>query len=390
LYAGIVVDYETAVNVLKLCSTPNGLNASGARLGHHQVWARDSMITLLGARFVPDEQIQAALRASVDLLRANQAQTGAIPNNVDCVTLHANFRAYADAGLWWIIGSSLIAPDRETVSSILRWYECQDVDQSCLISMQESSDWQDLFCTRGKGLYLNCLYVLALRAAGRHDAADCVAAKINQNFWYRGDGDMLRHVSHTFSTAGQGQLDSLGRVRWLPKKHFLVNEQYYLPWLGFRAAGEGFDSLGNLLAILSGVADEGKTATILDFIDRHNMAAAPVRSLMPAVQHGDPDWRDYYGTLNLPHSYHNGGVWPFIGGFYVAALVKGGRLKQATAALYKLAELNRTGEFNEWHHGQTFAPMGVKAQAWSAGMYLFARECVRRSEVPERFFGIGR
>jgi len=65
----------------------------------------------------------------------------------------------------------------------------------------------------------------------------------------------------------------LGRVRWLPKKHFLVNEQYYLPWLGFRSAGEWFDSLGNLLAILSGVADERKTATILDFIDCHNMAA---------------------------------------------------------------------------------------------------------------------
>jgi hypothetical protein len=35
-------------------------------------------------------------------------------------------------------------------------------------------------------------------------------------------------------------------------------------------------------------------------------------------------------------------------------------------------------------------PMGVKAQAWSAGMYLFARECVSRSEVPEGFFGIDR
>ena len=45
------------------------------------------------------------------------------------------------------------------------WYACQDVDQSGLISMQEASDWQDLFCTRGKGLYVNCLYVLALRHA---------------------------------------------------------------------------------------------------------------------------------------------------------------------------------------------------------------------------------
>jgi hypothetical protein len=384
------VDYQRAIEVLKLCSIPRGLMASGAPLGHHQVWARDSMIALLGARLVPDGQIQAALRASVDLLREKQAPSGAIPNNVDAATLRPNFRAYADAGLWWIVGSSLIAPEPQTISSVLRWYECQDVDQSGLISMQESADWQDLFCTRGKGLYLNCLYVLALRAAGEHGHADHVATKINQFFWYEGDGNMLRHISHTFSTESTGILDSLGRRRWLPVKQHLVRERYYLPFLGFRAAGEWFDSLGNLLAVLSGVADERKTPVILDFIENHAMAGAPLRSLTPAIQPGDPDWRDYYGALNQPHCYHNGGVWPFIGGFYVAALVKGGRLKEAAAALERLTALNRAGDFNEWHHGESFAPMGVNTQAWSAGMYLFACECVSRSEVPEGFFGIRR
>jgi len=362
--------------------------ASGAAIGHHQVWARDSMITLLGARFVEDRQIQSALRASVELLSRKQAPSGQIANNVDSATLRPNFRAYADAGLWWIIGSSLIAPDDAVTASILRWYECQDVDQSGLISMQEGADWQDLFCTRGKGLYLNCLYVLGLRAAGRHADADAAAEKINRHFWYPGDGNMLRHISHAFSTESKGDRDSLGRKRWLPVKRCLVKEQYYLPWLGFRAAGEWFDSLGNLLAILSGVADESKAGKILDFIQRQHLASAPIRAIAPVIQPGDPDWREYYGVLNAPHCYHNGGVWPFIGGFYVAALVRCGRLREAAEALEKLAALNQAGRFNEWHHGQTLAPLGVEAQAWSAGMYLFACECVRRSEVPEGFFGI--
>ena len=349
------------------------------------------MITLLGARFVPDAQIQTALRASVELLHQKQAPNGAIPNNVDCTRRpKPNFRAYADSGLWWIIGSSLVAPHSETTAAILGWYAAQDVDQSGLISMQESADWQDLFCTRGQGLYVNCLYVLALRAAGKHSHADRVAAKINQLFWYEGDGNMLRHISHTFSTASTGARDSLGRKRWLPVKRHLVREQYYLSLPRLLAPSESGSILsGNLLAILSGVADEAKTrVTILDFIERHNMAAVPIRSLIPAIQPGDADWRDYYGALNLPNCYHNGGVWPFIGGFYIAALVKGGRLKQAAEALDRLAALNRAGDFNEWHHGESLAPMGVKAQAWSAGMYLFARECVSRSEVPEGFFGI--
>jgi len=343
---------------------------------------------LLGARFSEDQQIQSALRASVELLSREQAPSGQIPNNVDCATLKPNFRAYADAGLWWIIGSSLIAPNGAVCSSILRWYECQDVDQSGLVSMQEGADWQDLFCTRGKGLYVNCLYVLALRASGRHSAAAAVAEKINQNFWYSGDGNMFPHIAHSFSTESKGDRDSLGRKRWVPVKRFLVEEQYYLHWLGFRAVGEWFDSLGNLLAILAGVADQAKAEKILDFIQRQDLASAPMRAIAPAIQPGDPDWRDYYGLLNLPDCYHNGGVWPFIGGFYVAALVRCGRVREAAEALEKLTALNEVGRFNEWHHGETLAPLGVEAQAWSAGMYLFACECVRRSEVPEGFFGI--
>jgi hypothetical protein len=351
------------------------------------------MIAALGARLVDDAGIQAALRASLALLRQHRTAAGAIPNNVDCAALRPNFRAYADGGLWWIVGSALLDPDPATVRAILAWYECQDVDQSGLLSMQESADWQDLFCTRGKGLYLNCLYVLALRSAARvfeRDSpdsrrclsrADRTAAAVNQWFWYAGDDNLLRHISHTFSTENAGAEDSLGRKRWIPEKRCLRGESYYLPYLGFRAVGEWFDTLANLLAILAGVADEGRSAVILDFIARHRVGEWPARALTPAVQPGDPDWRDYYGTLNTPHHYHNGGVWPFIGGFYVAALVAAGRSAEASAALERLADLNRRGEFNEWHHGATGEPMGVRDQAWSAGMYLFAHDCVRRGSV---------
>lgn len=360
-------------------------------MGHQQIWARDSMIASLGARFAPDSQIQDALRASVALLRKHRASGGAIPNNVDCATLRPNFRAYADGGLWWVIGSVFLAPVPEAVREVLRWYEHQDVDQSGLLSMQESSDWQDLFCTRGKGLYLNCLYVLALRcAAGLFEGdeadslrrrADSVAGRVNANFWYQGDGDILRHLSHTFSTEGSARTDSLGRPRWIPEKRHLVNERYYLPYLGFRAVGEWFDSFGNLLAILAGVAGQPRTDAILDLISRHSLDTWPLRSLVPAVRPGDADWRDYYVPLNAPHHYHNGGVWPFLGGFYIAALVKAGRKDIAEATLRRLAELNQAGCFNEWHHGETGIPMGVQDQAWSAGMYLFACECMRRNRV---------
>ena len=385
--------YRSAIESLRRCCCPAGLRASGRSLGYKQIWARDSMISLLGARLIGEDQIQSALNESISILSRNRSPIGEIPNNVDSETGRPNFRAYADSGLWWIIGSSLLAPDPATVEAVLRWYEHQDVDASGLLQMQEGADWQDLFCTRGKGLYLNCLYVMALRAAAKQLAssdltgsrrclsrADRVIDGVNRLFWYRGDGNILPHVSHTFSTEGDLQ-DALGRKRWIPQKRQLLDEQYYLPYLGFRAVGEWFDTLGNLLAILSGVADQRRTDTILDFIERHSLDTWPIQSLTPAVYPGDADWRDYYVSLNLPHHYHNGGVWPFIGGFYVAALLKAGRHAAAQTALRNLTRLNQQGEFNEWHHGQTGSPMGVRDQAWSAGMYLFAFECVRAGRV---------
>jgi glycogen debranching enzyme len=355
------------------------------------VWARDSMIALLGARYVKEACVQDALHASLNLLRAHRSANGAIPNNVECSTGHANFRAYADGGLWWIIGSALLAPDPAAIRDVLHWYEFQDPDNTGLISMQEAADWQDLFCTRGKGLYVNCLYVLALRLAAPlfqgeegtalRRRAEAVADRINQHFWYRGDRNLFRHMSQTFSTEGSPLTDSLGRPRWSPEKRYLTEEQYYLPYLAFRHVGEWFDSFGNLLAILTGVADAEQTNLILDFMARHCMDAFPIRALTPAVQPGDTDWRPYYGALNAPHHYHNGGVWPFLGGFFVAALVKAGRGDRAAEVLQSLAALNLRGQFNEWHHGETGEPMGVQDQAWSAGMYLFAAECVKRGEA---------
>jgi hypothetical protein len=352
-----------AIETLRRCATPIGLKASGGATGHKQVWARDCMISMLGARLVEDETIQRALRASLATLKAWQSATGIIPNNVDVEKERPNFHACADSGLWWIIGSSLIEPDLATTRSALRWYECQDVDQSDLVSMQEATDWQDIFCTRGKGLYVNCLYVLALRAAARIASgeerdlwdrkADFVATCLNECLW--------RH--------------------WPSRKPELADEQFYLPYRDAHTAGEWFDSLGNLLAILSAVASAERTARILDLIESRHLDVRPLPAIYPPVLPADPDWRDYYGTLNLPHRYHNGGVWPFIGGFYVAALVKAGRVSRAEAALERLADLNRAGAFNEWHDAITGEPEGARDQAWSAGMYLFARHAVLNSDT---------
>jgi glycogen debranching enzyme len=148
--------------------------------------------------------------------------------------------------------------------------------------------------------------------------------------------------------------------------------------------------LGNCLAILLGIPSGAQSTRILDYIKGAGLDSPfPVRSLDHPIQRGDPDWRDYLllRNLNKPFHYHNGGIWPFLGGFYVSALVAAGRQDYALDQLIRLTELNRQGvnqawEFNEWAHGQSGRPMGFARQSWSAAMYIFAYDSVMQANTP--------
>ncbi len=105
----------------------------------------------------------------------------------------------------------------------------------------------------------------------------------------------------------------------------------------------------------------------------------PVKCLYPPVQAGDPEWRPYFtvNMLNLPNHYHNGGIWPFIGGLWVRYIHKLGMPQIARRELVNLARLCAMGvsqewEFNEWHHGETGRPMGKAFQTWSAASFVKA------------------
>jgi len=49
--------------------------------------------------------------------------------------------------------------------------------------------------------------------------------------------------------------------------------------------------------------------------------------LFPFILPHHADWLPRYERYNRPGDYHNGGVWPFICGFYVAACVAAGQME---------------------------------------------------------------
>ena len=127
--------------------------------------------------------------------------------------------------------------------------------------------------------------------------------------------------------------------------------------------------------------------SIVHAID-HAKAAEPwpVRVTLHPLTQSHSLWRAYMGRhqQNLAHQYHNGGIWPFVGGYWVMALARLGRVAHARAALEQLAAANAQDDwrFTEWFHGRTLAPMGMAGQSWNAATFLLARQAVMEAGTP--------
>ncbi len=398
------------MRVLHRCVTPYGFRASGVLPGYPQIWARDSVITSLGAALTGDSALLAAFRASLDTLGQHQSPLGLVPLNVHPETgeISTENAGAVDANLWYILGHYyhyLLTQDLGYLRSVwpgiaqaLLWLRYQDMNECGLLEVPEAGDWMDLLAVRYNVLYDNVLYDAALCAAGvlaaacevdgaayRRMATD-VAERINLLLWVDRcwvPGHFAEHLE---------RLKAM-RLEWYMLYHnvgTISSRPFYLPWVAFREYGDHLDTLGNLLAVLTGLADEHRTDHILRYLYQVGAAQPyPSKAIYPPIYPGNPEWREYYRSrnLNLPHQYHNGGIWPFIGGFHVAALVKVGWLDQAEQVLADLTAAVRLGvrdewEFNEWLHGETGHPMGYPWQAWSAGMYVYAYHALRTGRVP--------
>lgn len=420
--AGIEVGRQNAERVLIANSGPFGLH--GANEAYQQVWARDSMISGLGLLLCADASAPEILQRSFETLRTYQSPLGNIPHSVGLAnradpaliahggrlealddqegvaivdTTHAGC---IDNCLWYIVGEyyhyvvtrnrDLLQKAWPSLERALLWLSYQDSNECGLLESHEAMDWADLFANRYNVLYPNVLYYAAWQCMAHMAEALGRDAELFQH-----TAQDVRRKINTLLWIGREEPKDWNRLKHERKEWFyvlkrveteLVERPFYLPYMAFRDYADRFDTLGNLLAIVFGVADGDKANKILDYIQGCGLNEPfPVRAVYPVIRPGEKDWREYYRVRNInqPDHYHNGGAWPFIGGFYVAALVQAGRLAEAEQQLLKLAAMNMLGkhkewEFNEWFHGQSGRPMGFGGQSWSAAMFIFACDAVTR------------
>lgn len=396
----ILTGYERALDALRRNITPLGFSAcsltdntvTGTDANYRSVWARDGAITVINTLDLADADIRDCARRTLDTLLNAASPNGQIPANVridDGVPDYSGVGNICsiDSGLWVIIAFynyidrtgdlAFLAHHATHLQRAMDWLSAHDSNNDGLLEIPEAGDWTDLFGRSYNILYdevlwfrTNVCYGRLLELRGDFDrAAD----------YLRWSQHIRGRVLTTFwptTTAG----DTGSQHRFAARQFDLGDTQYLLCEVTPFAFNWRCDVYGNVLAFLMNLLDVERARTAFRFMWGVGVNAPfPVANLYPVVQAGDPDWRAYYtvNLLNLPHHYHNGGVWPFVGGMWVRFIHRLGFHEVACRELVRLAEVNRKGrdqewEFNEWLHGQTGRPMGKAYQAWSAACYLRA------------------
>ena len=392
----IAKGYDEAIATIRRNITPLGFSACslcdnevlGTDENYRSVWARDSCMTIMGTALLQEDDIREAQKITLETLLQHISPNGQVPSNVRIDSAEPDYSGVGgicsvDSGLWFIIGFfnyvrvtgdlKFLKRHARRVQDAMRWLSAHDSNNDGLLEIPEAGDWTDLFARSYNVLYdevlwyrCNLCYARLLdwlgesvRAVDYFHQANFIRAQIVDRFWPDSSRTNQPFAAIQFS---------LGDVSYLLAE---------ITPFGFSWRCDVF---GNVLAYLFHVVDLEKARRTFHFLWGVGVNDPyPVACLYPAVNAGDPDWKPYYTTnlLNLPGHYHNGGIWPMVGGFWVRYLHRLGLHQLACRELYRLAQLNQQGmqstwEFNEWAHARTGKPMGKRYQAWSAASYIRA------------------
>jgi hypothetical protein len=345
--------------------------------GYPEPYTRDLMVSSLGILVSGNTKLIKSLQKTLETVAANQSPHGHIPSLVH----DREDRGSSDCTPLFLLTTAVfrqVTDNRDflekAVRKALSWMEHQSPTNRVLVAQLPTSDWRDEQWVLGYGLYVNTLVYAYLRLFGQHQRATLLTEQM-ERFTVKG-GRQNRHIHE-------------GLV--------LPHKPYYALWSYKVYRSERFDLLGNSLAILTGIASATRARAIVSWVEaecksmRKNgeVAIDLPPNFFPYIRPGDPDWVPRYEKYNKPGEYHNGGIWPFVCGFYVAALVAAGKNTLAFKKLLVLTELVRPARkadvefgFNEWFKAQDDAPRGEDWQSWSAAMYLYAAACVEQKKTP--------
>lgn len=369
----------------------------GLKAGHFypDLWTRDALISSLGLSLSKDERLLKIAKNCINTSAKFQKFTGQIPNKItpDQKKVCFGEGGCIDSSLWYPISVwtyfkhtkdfNFLKLHHSKIEHAMSWAICLDQNNDWLIETNFGSDWMDMLLRSGRVLYDNVLLYKALKDA---DEINKILKKDEKWGWI---AENLREHINLFMWPTKESLEEI-KARYghigLEKdvETVMFNEKserkFYLADLGFRTYDPRFDAFANVLAVLFDVAPKDRREKILNEIKARNVDQPyPIKVLDPPISRYDPFWNLYFRWTDLPYlqdpgNFHNGGIWPFAGGFYIAALKKEKRpFMKEFDSLVKSCEIDNW-RFPEWINPGS-GPGGSADQTWSAAMLLYAHYC---------------
>ncbi|MDO9595917.1 MAG: glycoside hydrolase 100 family protein [Lutibacter sp.] len=354
----------------------NGLPRT-AGWGYPEPYTRDLLFSIFGIAVSDNRYLLESIRKVLETLAKNQTEHGHITSLVH----DKENRGSSDTTPLFLLGVGIFRKVtgeqnflEEAVKKAMTWMEYQCPLDLYLVAQQPTSDWRDEQWVLGYGLFVNTLTYSYLRLLNQHERADKMYKEM-RNFTNSGN-----------SESGQ-----------LHEGFLLKHKPYFAFWSYKIYSSERFDLLGNSIAILSGLVSTSEAEKMIIWIEdicesmknSGELAGNLPPNFFPFMQPEDADWIPRYEIYNMPGEYHNGGIWPFICGFYVAALVAAKKhelvmekLIELTKIIKKSAAKNLAFGFNEWIKAQDGKVKGQDWQTWSAALYLYAVNCVEENSTP--------
>ena len=160
---------------------------------------------------------------------------------------------------------------------------------------------------------------------------------------------------------------------WMPK-----DGGYFLGNLGPGRCDFRWFAHGNLLAILTGLTQDGQSDAILQLMEDKKdtlFGDMPLALVYPALEGEAWQLLTGFDHKNAPWSYHNGGHWPFLLWMLVAAAIKGGKPSLVEGLVESSAASLQRDNWPEYYDGTRGQLIGKEArfkQTWSIAGVLIA------------------
>lgn len=424
----------------KPVGTVAALGTDKVTLNYDQVFIRDFFVSALAFLFNGKfEIVRNFLSVTSELQRIDKstdcftANRGLMPASFKIVTengkekLRADFGEHAigrvtpvDASLWWLLllrlyvtasdDRAFAARERiqRATAAILDLYLVAHFELIPTLLVPDGAFMID----RRMGMYghpldIEVLFYAALRAAC--EILLIVPNKKNSGYIQKVEhrlGHLVDHIHENYwiDKARMERMCTFGQEEFgidVANKYNIYPAsvpKWVQPWVGETGGyfagniGPGrmdfrFLALGNLLSIITDLADDKQQGKIMSLFEKQQhriVAQTPMKACYPALH--SRDWYLITGAdqKNTPWSYHNGGSWPFLLWLLAAVSIKTGRQVLTKQSLATQALKLAADDWPEYYDGMEGATIGKEArrfQVWTIAGFIAADSLL---ETPDK------